>query len=71
MKKIYRNNKVRIIFQDKRFIEGNLLKCDIHMNVLVLNSVEYRTNKKSQKWEKRAIGICVIRGNSIATISLL
>jgi len=70
MQKLPIYKKVRVIFQDNRVIEGLILKCDLHMNTVVSKSVEYRLNKHSQKWEKRTIGLCVIRGNSVATISL-
>jgi small nuclear ribonucleoprotein (snRNP)-like protein len=63
--------KTRVVFKDNRVIEGLVLKCDLHMNTVVTKSIEYRLNKHSQKWEKRLIGLCIIRGNSIATISLI
>ncbi len=69
MKLISNNKRVRIIFQDNRIIEGLLLACDFHMNTIIYKSVEYRLSKESKKWEKRKVGICIIRGNSIATIS--
>jgi small nuclear ribonucleoprotein (snRNP)-like protein len=69
MKLISNNKRVRIIFQDNRIIEGLLLACDFHMNTIISKSVEYRLSKESKKWEKRKVGICIIRGNSIATIS--
>lgn len=69
MKLISNNKRVRIIFQDNRIIEGIILTCDFHMNTIISKSVEYRLSKESKKWEKRKVGICIIRGNSIATIS--
>ena len=69
MKLISNNKRVHIIFQDNRIIEGLLLACDFHMNTIISKSVEYRLSKESKKWEKRKVGICIIRGNSIATIS--
>jgi small nuclear ribonucleoprotein (snRNP)-like protein len=63
--------KARIVFQDNKLIEGVIVKCDFHMNTIVKHSVEYRLNKKSKKWEKRDVGLCVIRGCSISTISLI
>lgn len=70
MEPISKLKRVRIIFQDNRIIEGIILTCDFHMNTIISKSVEYRLSKKSKKWEKRNVGICIIRGNSIATISL-
>ena len=69
MKLFRKFKRVRIIFQDNRIIEGLLLACDFHMNTIISKSVEYRLSKESKKWEKRKVGICIIRGNSIATIS--
>lgn len=71
MEKITKFKKVRIMFQDNRIIEGVILTCDSHMNTIVSKSVEYRISFSSKKWEKRKLGVCIIRGNNIATISLL
>ena len=71
MKKETKSKKARISFQDSKMVEGYILKCDQNMNTIVSKSIEYRLNRRSNKWEKRKIGLCVIRGNSIATISLI
>ena len=71
MKKFTKFKKVRIMFQDNRMIEGIILTCDSHMNTVISKSVEYRISYISKKWEKRKLGVCVLRGNTIATISLL
>lgn len=71
MEKEAKSKKARIIFQDSKMVEGYIFKCDQNMNTIVSKSIEYRLNRRSNKWEKRKIGLCVIRGNSIATISLI
>ena len=63
--------QARILFQDFRMIEGFILKCDLYMNTIVSKSIEYRLNKNTNKWEKRKLGLCVIRGNSVVTITLI
>lgn len=68
---VHKFRKARIVFQDNKIIEGFVVKCDIHMNTIIKQSIEYRLNKKSKKWEKRDIGLCVVRGCSISTISLI
>ena len=71
MEKEAKSKKARIILQDSKMVEGYIFKCDQNMNTIVSKSIEYRLNRRSNKWEKRKIGLCVIRGNSIATISLI
>ena len=71
MQNSHKPKKARIVFQDSRILEGYILKCDFHMNTLISNSIEYRLNSQDNKWKKRNIGLCVIRGNSISTISVL
>jgi small nuclear ribonucleoprotein (snRNP)-like protein len=71
MQKSHSSKKVRVVLQDRRIIEGSVLKCDLYMNTIISKSLEFRLNNISHKWEKRKIGLCVIRGNSISTISLI
>ena len=71
MQTLHSSKKVRVVLQDKRIIEGLVLKCDLYMNTIISKSLEFRLNKISHKWEKRNIGLCIIRGNSISTISLI
>lgn len=71
MSRLYKFKKARIVFKDNRILEGLILKCDFHMNIIISSSVEYRLNMKNKKWKKRSIGFCVIRGNYISTISVL
>jgi len=59
----------KILLRDNRIIEGNLLRKEKNMNVLLKNSIEYRNNKFSKIWEKREIGVCIIRGSCIILIS--
>jgi small nuclear ribonucleoprotein (snRNP)-like protein len=71
MMKVSGIKQARVLFQDSRMIEGFILKCDLYMNTVVSNSYEYRLNKNTNKWEKRKLGLCVIRGNSVVTITLI
>ena len=50
MSEFYKSKKARIVFKDNRVLEGSILKCDFQMNTIISNSVEYRFNKKNNKW---------------------
>mmetsp|Transcript_19104 Transcript_19104/g.38964 ORF Transcript_19104/g.38964 Transcript_19104/m.38964 type:complete len:90 (+) Transcript_19104:440-709(+) len=67
---IKKNSQVRILLEDQRVIEGQLVACDFHMNTLVKNSMEFKKTQKTHKWQKRILGLCIIRGDSITSISL-
>ena len=67
---IRQNSHVRILLEDQRVIVGTLLACDPHMNTLVTSSIEFKKNFKKKQWQKRILGLCMIRGNSITSISL-
>ena len=59
------NQKLSLLLKDGRVVEGKLSGYDEYMN-MVLNDVE-ETNGEA----KRRLGIIILRGNNVVSISLL
>ncbi|KAJ1464494.1 putative small nuclear ribonucleoprotein G, partial [Baffinella frigidus] len=59
----------KILLEDTRILCGKIIVCDNHMNTILAYSKEIRKNEISCKWESRKLGLCIIRGKCIISIS--
>jgi len=60
---------VKIMLEDLKIIKGELLGLDKHMNMVLKGANEFRSEKTTRFWEKRFLGLCIIRGDSIISFS--
>mmetsp|Transcript_37581 Transcript_37581/g.94237 ORF Transcript_37581/g.94237 Transcript_37581/m.94237 type:complete len:122 (+) Transcript_37581:457-822(+) len=65
-----KNFFVKIMLEDLKIIKGELIGIDKHMNMVLHRSNEFRNEINVSFWEKRFLGLCVIRGDSIISFSL-
>lgn len=72
------NYRVRVTIQDSRMLVGTLIAFDKHMNLVLADTEEYRKLKSKKKEEtkgeeprevKRALGLVLLRGENIVTMS--
>jgi small nuclear ribonucleoprotein (snRNP)-like protein len=68
--RIKKNSFVRVTMQNQQILAGQLVACDEVMNVLLENTVEFKWNQRTRNWQKRQLGLCIIRGSSVSSISL-
>jgi small nuclear ribonucleoprotein B and B' len=65
--------RVRLTIQDGRMMVGTFLAFDKHMNIVLADTEEYRitkTNKTgTQKQIKRTLGLVIIRGENIISLT--
>ncbi|KAJ3442873.1 small nuclear ribonucleoprotein-associated protein b' [Anaeramoeba flamelloides] len=66
--------KMRVIIGERMLI-GNFLAFDRHMNIVLSNCEEYRQirskkNQKEIKEEKRMLGLIIVRGETIVSMSV-
>lgn len=63
--------RVRITIQDGRMMVGTFLAYDKHMNIVLSDTDEYRIVKKKdvQKQIKRTLGLVIIRGENIISLT--
>ncbi|AFP65307.1 small nuclear ribonucleoprotein-associated protein B (nucleomorph) [Chroomonas mesostigmatica CCMP1168] len=70
-KKLLFKARVKLMLNDLSIIHGILLGFDKHMNVIIWGGDELiKEHKKSLYWQTRSIGLCVVRGDMIVSISL-
>lgn len=66
--------RLRIVLQDGRQLVGQLLAFDKFMNVVLSDSEEFRTPKNKKENSppeiKRALGLVVLRGETIVSVSV-
>ena len=67
------NYRIRVTIQDSRVLIGTFLAFDKHMNLVLADTEEYShiksKNKKNDKERKRSMGLVLLRGDSIISIS--
>ena len=67
---IENSSNVKILLSDFRILSGTIVFCDNYMNTVLKHCKEIRRNDASSKWEVRKIGLCILRGNYIISISV-
>ena len=67
------NYKIRVTLTDSRVLIGTFLAFDKHMNLVLSETEEYSRikakNKKNDKERKRSLGLVLIRGDSVISLS--
>jgi len=69
-RKIKIHSFVRISLENQQILAGRLIACDDVMNALVEEAMEFKWNHRAQKWQKRHLGFCMIRGSSVSSVSI-
>ncbi|RKO96644.1 Sm-like ribonucleo protein [Caulochytrium protostelioides] len=69
------NYRLRIVIQDGRALVGQMLAFDRHMNLVIGDCQEFRTLKPKTKGgaprqEKRTLGLVILRGETIVSMSI-
>ena len=67
---IENSSNVKILLSDFRILSCTIVFCDNYMNTVLKHCKEIRKNDLSSKWEVRKIGLCILRGNYIISISV-
>lgn len=69
------NYRMRVTLQDARMLVGTLMAFDKHLNVVLADCEEFRRvgsrkKKTEQREEKRALGLLVLRGETIVSMAI-
>jgi len=67
------NYRMRITIQDSRVMIGQFMAFDKHMNIILGDTEEYRKvggKRTEQREQKRSLGLCLIRGECIVSLSV-
>lgn len=64
------NYRMRITLDDKRTLVGRFLAFDKHMNIVLADCEEFRKVKKTDKQERRALGLLLLRGECVVSIAV-
>jgi small nuclear ribonucleoprotein B and B' len=64
------NYRIKVTIQDNRTFVGQLLAFDRHMNLVLADTQETRKLKDQERYEKRTLGLVVLRGDVIISISI-
>ena len=68
------NYRMRVTIQDGRQIVGKFMAFDKHMNIVLGDAEEFRIIKskttKEEKEQKRTLGLLVLRGEEIISMSV-
>ena len=67
------NYRIRVTLTDSRVLIGTFLAFDKHLNLVLSETEEYSRikakNKKNDKERKRSLGLVIIRGDSVISLS--
>ena len=63
------NYRIRVTIQDSRVLIGTFLAFDKHMNLVLADTEEYSRYKKNDKERKRSLGLVLLRGDNIISLS--
>jgi small nuclear ribonucleoprotein B and B' len=66
------NYRLKVILSDGRVLIGQMIAFDRFMNLVLQECQEYRTirDKKNPREEKRALGLVILRGEAIVSMSV-
>lgn len=72
------NYRLRVTLSDSRILTGQMLAFDKHMNLVLADCEEFRKVKskgkapegQSELEQKRTLGLVILRGETIVTISI-
>lgn len=63
------NSRVKVTLQDGRVFIGQLLAHDKHLNFVLADCEEFRLLKSGQGSERRTLGMIVLRGEEVISVS--
>ncbi len=73
----YVEHRLRITLSDSRTITGTFLAFDKHLNLVLSDTEEFRTMRKSsranvieERQEKRNLGLIILRGENVISIAV-
>jgi small nuclear ribonucleoprotein (snRNP)-like protein len=70
-KKLLSKAFVKLMLHDLSIIQGNLLGFDKHMNIIIWQGHEFVKKEKNKiYWETRSVGLRIIRGDMVLSLSL-
>jgi small nuclear ribonucleoprotein B and B' len=66
----YVNYRMRVTLDDSRTLVGKFMAFDKHMNIVLADCEEFRRTKKKDVAEKRALGLVLLRGECVVSLSV-
>lgn len=66
----YVNYRMRVTLDDSRVVVGRFMAFDQHMNIVLADCEEFRRTKKKDVSEKRALGLVLVRGETVVLLSV-
>jgi small nuclear ribonucleoprotein B and B' len=66
----YVNYRMRVTLDDSRTLVGRFMAFDKHMNIVLADCEEFRRPKKKDVVEKRALGLVLLRGECVVSLSV-